>query len=110
MKVYDHRSDGALISFEVNNLVIGRRGAWRIARTIPGARMITRPPVPVFGWFGPDAFCRFRIDSTEFVIEEPYGDNSRYLICANPPSPVPELSTVREAFLRAKPWRYALPF
>ena len=110
LKVYDYKRDGALLSFEVRNVVIGRRGAWRIARGIPGARMITTPPVPVVGWFGRDDFCRFTIDSTEIVIEEPWGDNSRYLIRASPPRPVPELLIVREAFLRAKPWRYALPF
>jgi hypothetical protein len=65
LKVYDYQTDGALTSVEVSNCVIGRRGAWRIARTIPGARTITRPPVPVFGWFGRDDFCRFSIDSSE---------------------------------------------
>jgi hypothetical protein len=51
-------------------------------------------------------FCRFRVGDIEFAIEEPFGDNSRYLVYAKPPRAVTELASVRESFLRASPWKF----
>ena len=90
--------------------MLGRRGALRVVNTIPGVS-VTKAPRRVFPWFGDDDFCVFRVNDVELVVEEPYGDNSRYLIYANPPRPVPELEVVREVFLRVNPWRHLLlPF
>lgn len=106
MKVYEHRWDDELVSFEISNTLIGRRGAWRIASTVPGVTMITRRPILVLGWLGMDEFCRFKVGDVEFGIEEPYGDNSRYLISALPARHVPEIETVVQAFHRANPWNF----
>jgi len=68
--------------------------------------MTTKIPVFILGRFGEGEFCRFRVGDIEFAIEEPFGDNSRYLVHAKPPRAVPELASVRETFLRASPWKF----
>jgi len=44
MKVYDIRDEqGRVVAFEVENLLLGRRGLARIAASIPGAVVTRRP-------------------------------------------------------------------
>ena len=101
MKVYDITDDeGRIFAFEVDNTPLGRQGAWRVVRAIAGARVIRRPRR--FWLFDPDEFCEFELDGVRFVVEEPWGDNSRYWIGPTPPRWVPQTAIVRDAFGQAR--------
>ena len=79
MQIYPIRAtDDRIAAFEVSNLRLGRRGALRIVQSIPGATIIKKPRF--FSWPREDVFLRFALGGTQFEIEEPYGDNSRYWI------------------------------
>jgi hypothetical protein len=87
-------SAGNVIAFEVSNLLLGRRGAYKVASKVPGSRVTKRPPL--FG--GGEEFCEFEVDGELFVISEPFGDNSRYWVGANPPQPSKAFHLVRQQF------------
>ncbi len=92
MKVYEHLKSGELVSFEICN--IGRSRACRVVGTL----LPTTTVVPQRG----DEFARFELNGRTFVLEEPFGDNSRYLIYQQPPQPSPELEQLRDAFARQR--------
>src|SRR3989338_10516651 len=97
MKVYDLKDKtGRVFAFEVDNLLLQRRGVGKVVRTIPGAR-ITRVS-------GDDEFCEFEVEGKVFVAEEPWGDNSRYWIGPRPPEWCEPVATVRAAFLQYQLW------
>jgi hypothetical protein len=98
MKTYDYgaTADGSLISFEVDNLLIGRRGVCRVVSSIQGATLVRRPKL--FSWFREAVFCTFLVDGELFHAEEPWGDNSRYWIGPEPPRLISQTKKVRDAF------------
>ena len=98
MKVYDLKDvEGKVFAFEVD--CVGRRAVCRIAQRIPGARILKRPRW--LSWFREQEFCEFELDGVNFLIAEPFGDNSRYWVGPRPRSWHPQIETVREAFLSA---------
>src|SRR5712691_7070400 len=102
MKIHDLSSEeGRVFAFEVGNLFLGRRLFCRLVSGIPGARLLRTPRIFTRG--GEDEFCEFEIEGVTFVGWEPWGDNSRYWVGPKPPRWVPQLTTVREAFSRARP-------
>jgi hypothetical protein len=52
-------------------------------------------------WFREEQFCEFEVEGQRFVIEEPYGDNSRYWIGPEPPAWCEQIGVVRDAFVVA---------
>ena len=103
MRIYDIRdSDGRVVAFEVPNFFLGRRGACRVVRAIAAARILRTPRR--FRLFDDEEFCEFELEGEQFVLYEPYGDNTRYWIGPKQPRWVPQLSIVREAFERAGLW------
>jgi hypothetical protein len=80
----------------------GRHGACRIARRIPGARVVRSQRR--FASSNRDGFCEFELDGVTFIIEEPFGDNSRYWIGPNPAHYMAQTAVVRDIFARAGPW------
>lgn len=67
---------GIVFAFEIRAPIFG----WRLAR-----RLRAIPDVgdvrPRAWWFGaPDVHIRFRYRDREFIVWEPYGDNSRWWI------------------------------
>jgi hypothetical protein len=64
--------EGRLFAFEISSL-LGRRFASRIAATVPGVRVLASN-------LRSDAFCEFEVAGETFIIEEPFGDNSRYWV------------------------------
>ena len=100
--VYDMRDpEGRLISFEVDNTYLGRRGVSKIVATIPGARILRWPRYP-FSWWREEEFCEWELDGVIFQASEPFGDNSRYLIHSVMPTGwIPQIERVRDAFARA---------
>jgi hypothetical protein len=104
MTTYDSLdSQGQLRGFEVPNLMLGRRGLARVVRQLTGATLV-RGPLRVASWFREEVFCEFDLGGVRFTVLEPFGDNSRYLIVADPPRPVPEIRLVRDMFRRAGPF------
>jgi hypothetical protein len=99
MVIHDLRDeDGRVFAFEIDNLLIGRRGVCKVVESIPNARVVERPRL--FARSQVCVFCVFEINGITFVAEEPFGDNSRYWIGAEPPRWVPEIELVRAAFSR----------
>jgi len=107
MKIYDiQTSEGKIAAFEVDNLLIGRRGACRIVESIPGAKVQKHPAL--FSWLREHVFCQFALEDQLFEIGEPFGDNSRYWIGpvgvgqdGNELKYVPEIDLVRTTFEQA---------
>ena len=104
VKTFDLFDDaGRLHAFEVSNLWLGRRGVVKIVRTIPGVTVL-KVPQRMFSWRTEDEFCKFAVCGRQFTVEEPFGDNSRYLIASEPPGWCPELQTVHKAFATWRGW------
>jgi hypothetical protein len=96
--VYDIKdADGRVFAFEVDNLTLGRRGACRVLARIPGCRLVRGPKF--LSWFRESEFCQYEIEGVTFVVEEPFGDNSRYWIGPSPPRWVSQIAAVRQAFI-----------
>ena len=97
MKIYDlHDKEGNAFAFEVENTLLGRRGACRVVRSIPGAVILKKPRF--LSWFREEVFCEFEIGGHKFQIWEPYGDNSRYWVGPEPVSNTEQIKIVRKAF------------
>ena len=77
MRTYPIRDDaGMLVAFEVNAPLFGRRLA-RVLRQIDGVTDVRRRR----WWVGsPDVHIRFQYRGREYVVWEPFGDNSRWWI------------------------------
>jgi hypothetical protein len=103
MEIYDLRDvEGRVFAFQVANTYLGRHGACRIARRIPGAHVVRSQRR--FAWSNRDDFCEFELGGVTFVIEEPFGDNNRYWIGPNPRHYTAQTAVVRDIFARAGPW------
>lgn len=89
-------ADGKTHGFEINNASIGRRGVVRVVEGIPGATVLKRPKR--FSWLREAEFCQFELDTKLFVVEEPWSDNSCYLVSAVPPGWCPQIDVVEAAF------------
>ena len=98
MEVFDlNDSSGRLFAFEVDNGGLTRRAVCRLVAKIPGCRVRRKPRL--LSWFREDGFCEFQVGGATFVVEEEFGDNSRYYVGPRPPRSVPEIATVRQAFV-----------
>jgi hypothetical protein len=96
--VYDIKdADGRVFAFEVENLALGRRGVCKVLTRIPGCRLVRRPRF--LSWLRESEFCQFEIENVTFVVDEFFGDNSRYWIGPEPPRWVPQIAAVRQAFV-----------
>jgi hypothetical protein len=98
MKIYEHKdAEGRVVSFEIDNLLISRRGVVRILRSIPDIHIIRSPRLL---WWREDEFCEFEIGGQRFKALEPFGDNSRYWIGPEPPQWSEHIQLVQNAFAR----------
>jgi hypothetical protein len=97
MRIFPIQADqGRVFVFEVENIMLGRRGLRRLVRRIPGSE------IKAFHGFR-EEFCEFDLDGIRFVALEPFNDNSRYLIAPKEPRWVPQVEVVRRAFEEARP-------
>jgi hypothetical protein len=96
MKVHDLKDkQGRVFAFEVSNALLTRKSVCKLVRSIPGARLLSGRAE-----LRDDEFCTFEIEGQKFKAWEPWGDSSRYWIGAEPESPCPQLSVIRDAFAR----------
>ena len=99
MYIYDlHAEDGSLRAFEVENILLSRRRACKIVESITGATIVRRTRI----FRDTDDFCEFTLDGFNFIIEEPFGDNSRYWVGSKDAAGSTVLPKVREAFQNHK--------
>ena len=74
-------------------------GVPKIIASIPGAKLVQKQRR--FRLSGRDDFCEFVVDDKTFLVIEPFGDNDRFIVVAEPPEPEgPRISEVRDAFQR----------
>jgi hypothetical protein len=100
------KEDGHAIGFEIEHLFI-TRGA--IARLLKSIEHVTN--VRVTGHFGSadESRVRFTYRDRDFMVWEPYGDNSRYAIAPTDPDKGPsDLTDIVDAFKRYRPLRALL--
>jgi len=101
MKTYPINNDqGQLHAFEINIPFRGRLGVSKIVGKIPNTKVLKKPKF-LSGFRDEDIFCEFEVNEKKFTIEEPFGDNSRYLICSNPPGHCKELELIEREFINA---------
>ncbi len=102
MKVYPIRnSEGLLHALEIDVTIFGRRKVLKVVKTLEGVNIIREPKI-FLSWFREESFCEFSINNVLFEVQEPFGDNSRYLISSkHQPGERKELQLVAEVFARA---------
>lgn len=107
MRIYDlTTSDGKLRAFEVESTLLSRNQACRLVESIPGVFIMRRSRL----FRDTDDFCEFTLNGETFVIEEPWGDNSRYWVGAKAEPSTASLLLVRQAFERYNTWKATLRF
>ncbi len=94
-------TDGAPYAFEISNLLLTRNQACKLVEVIPGAVVVRRSRL----FRDTDDFCEFKIGDAVFLIEEPFGDNSRYWVGPKDGKPTSSLDVVRSAFEAHESWR-----
>lgn len=93
----DRAADGTLVGFEVESLYVGSGELGQLLISIPDvssvrARSLFKDPS--------DVRLRFVYKGREFQVVEPFGDNSRYLICRVPGSTAFDISEIEETVRR----------
>ena len=98
MKTFPINNDlGKLHAFEVIIPLSGRHGVSKVVSRIKNAKILKKPKF-LSGFRGEDIFCEFELNEKKFTIEEPFGDNSRYLVSTNPPGHCEELELIEREF------------
>lgn len=101
MQTIDIKNEnGDLIGFEVQNVLIGRNKVVKTISSITGSEILLRPRL----FDGAEVFCEFRLGGEDFVVEEPFGDNSRYLIAHKHGLATEQLNTVKNVFKNLNPF------
>lgn len=102
MRIYEGLdAQKRLIYFEVPNGFLSRRAASKLVSRVPGVAVRYWPGYWPFG--GDDVFCKFELDGKQFELWEPFGDNSRFHIAANPLEACSALEELRAAFQNHRP-------
>lgn len=99
MEIYDYLNDeGRITSFEINS--IGRSRVLRfIEKAFPSA-VVKRQRSEDFG--------EIDLNGRKFIVNEPWGDNSRYMIHQQPLEPSAELDALRSALEKYRPsWLFS---
>ena len=102
MKTYpDINEQGEISSFEIDIWRAGPKALSSFIEVQMGAEITNRRKM----FSGDEIHFTFKYLEHEFVVWEPFGDNSRYTICASEDSnPAPEvLAKVHNEFLKFKP-------
>jgi hypothetical protein len=95
MRIYDIKdSQDRIFAFEVPNF--GRQRACKFVSRIPGTKVFRQQKH--FELESSDEFCEFEFQKQTFVIQEPFGDNSRFWIGPKPPEWCPQLEALRVIF------------
>jgi hypothetical protein len=102
MKIYEGLDkQGSLVYFQVSNILLSRRAAYKLVAQIPGVSVTSWPKFLPFG--REDVFCKFTLENRYFELWEPFGDNSRFHVSAKPLEACEALEQVRRAFQEYRP-------
>ena len=96
MKTYPIlRSDGSLLGFEVTSAWLTFGPLFKLLRSVEGVTEVRR------NWFNEDHIT-FRFHGKQAVVNEPWGDNSRYWIGLRDPDAATEIdiAPLHQAFKR----------
>lgn len=87
------RPDGSLRGFEITSAWLTLRPLLKLLRNVPGVTDVERR------WFNDDRVT-FKFHGREAVVNEPWGDNSRYWVGLQNPDALPEIdiTPIHEAF------------
>lgn len=97
MKIFDGFNDvGELIYFEVSKVLLSRKRAIKIIKSIPETKDIKEN-------LREDVFCYFKLGGREFQIWEPFGDNSRFYVGEEESKYSYQLVALKEKFEKHKP-------
>lgn len=102
------KRNGEIVAFEVENLLVGTR---QIAKILSAEPLVTevKARVPFTREGAP--LLRFTLGGESFIVDEPYGDSSRYWIGPeNPETFVGSAVAIAHAFEAYRPsaWRSTL--
>jgi len=102
MKTYpEYREDGTLHSFEITSMWFSLRPIFSILRSVRGVSDVKR------NWFKDDRII-FKYYGQDAVVNEPWGDNSRYWIglSTTNESSEPRIEPIEKAFreYQLMPW------
>jgi hypothetical protein len=90
-------SDGRpAVGFSISRTFILRSSVPKILGSIPGVTIVRKQKR--FRLAGPDDFCEFVVDGKHFLVIEPFGDNSQFVVASEPPEPCAQVAVVRDAF------------
>ena len=90
---------GSLTGFETSNFLVGRSSVVRILKRIPGVTL-TQYPEDLASIS--DDFVHFTFAGHQFIVVEPYGDNSRYLLCAKNEYGRPHIPEIEQVFAKRR--------
>lgn len=96
MKTYPLvRPDGSLRGFEITCIWLTFRPLFKLLRSVPGVTDVRR------NWFKDDRVT-FKFHGKAAVVNEPWGDNSRYWVGLEDPDASPDLdiAPIHEVFSR----------
>ncbi len=93
--------DDQPIAFEIDNVYVGPGTIVSLLKGLPG---ITDVQKFGFGGIPREIHVRFKYDGHDYVVWEPYGDNSRYMIGPDKPDECRKsIRPIEEAFKRYQP-------
>src|SRR5215510_9273577 len=97
LRIHDIRdAEGRILAIEIERgLWLDRRRLCKLIGAIPGAKILRTPKA--FSWFREEEFCEFSLAGAQFVVWEPFGDNSRYWIGPKDGSGRTEVGLVKQA-------------
>jgi hypothetical protein len=91
--------DGNLFAFEISSTWCSRRKAVSIIERLNNVEITKRPKW--FSFKGQDVFCEFNYKDISYLIEEPWGDSSRYWIGPEEKSGNSGINEILECFNNA---------
>ena len=98
---------GAQIGFEIENAYILPKHIARILNGVPGVSEVNH-----LGTFRNDTDIRvtFQYNGSRFVVAEPFGDNSRYVVAPSDPAQHQDIDPIENAFVAYQPpfWRKSI--
>ena len=105
MRTYPFNKDGTTTAFEIEHGLISRRRIARLLATVPGVT-----DVKLGGHFGSadDVRVYFKYLGSEYEVEEPFGDNTRYIVGPKDPAVTSHsIEAIESAFRSYRPamWR-----
>ncbi len=106
MRVYDIRNaKGVLEGFELGNLFVPRRSVANLLRVTPGVTRLRVRRALDRSVAGDAAFCEFEFRGDPWVVLEPFGDNSRFLVVPDDGGSETHAEDLRAVFAMASPFR-----